>query len=417
MPAPVVDSIPAAVTRLLSARYPTLKVSTAWLSRCIQDLRSQDAALCTASEDQLAKAVRQALLDADLSDVVAPEYRQFGRPIEKMGEPGRGAVLLQIESMVDIGFSLSTQLDIAEARRDVRASLGADPLLDTGKLETEAKDVDDHMANFQAQEEENYQSTTVFPRRMLKLELSDGSEGGARRMVAVEIQRVPGLDMNTTPVGTKLLLKGAAMKKDYILLTPKDVQVEGGYVANKAKQGDEVFISKLRTKLGKPAQKAEATQGQGQPLIPQTETGVLTNESASADDDDDDESFLLAALDAEEEIIASQGPAPLSKQNAASKGSQAGSVVSRSQVTLPNRIKSSSSQSQSKPALTAQASNRTAPISLIDSDDEDEDKFFANLPEPDVVMQSIGSSSGESARPNISNTWNDPIVIESSPEP
>lgn len=300
-------------------------------------------------------------------------------------------MLLQIESMIDIGHSSSTQLEIAEARRDVKATINGEDLLETAQQDiansTAASAFGDHMTEFQAQEEGKMQSATVFPHRMLKLELSDGSNQGLSRMYAIEVDRVPALDMNKTKLGAKLLIKGSPIRSGYILLSPKEVTFEGGQVHEKAISADTNLINTLRAKLGKPA--VEITRA---PEVEQVAQSVPTPVNRKRvidvddlDDGDEDESFLLAALDAQEEALA--------ERSTALPRSASPTSPRKRQLLVPQTLKD---RTESKYAI-----NNTDSISLLDSDD---DELFAVLSEDALFNPS-------------SSTREDPIVIESSPEP
>ena len=137
---------------------------------CVQDLCRRNASLRKGSPQQLTVAVRRALLDTDLALVVSPSYTQLSPEAlrshtGKFGDAGRGAVLVQVESMIDIGYSASTQLEIAEARLEARRS-NIDPNVESKPTQPPSTD---HMAEFQASEDDKLSSTTLYPRRMLKV--------------------------------------------------------------------------------------------------------------------------------------------------------------------------------------------------------------------------------------------------------
>ncbi|SJX62297.1 uncharacterized protein SRS1_13144 [Sporisorium reilianum f. sp. reilianum] len=428
------EPIPAAVTRLLSARYPTLEVDPSWLTSCVERLRKRDASLRTCSPDQLARAVRQELLDSDLADVVPASYSRINAQRlssfrDKVGDVGRGAILVQIESMMDIGYSASSQLEIAEARRDARrANVDPNDVPAAAKATNNAEA--DHMADFQAQEDDKIQASTVFPRRMLKLELSDGSKGAT--VSAIELQRVSGLDMNTTSIGTKMLLKGALIKDGYLLLTPQTVSVEGGCVREKDRVAEDKLIDKLRLQLGKPLQSDASATG------PQASTSTSSNTRSSdrahapaaerGFSPDDDESELLAALEAEEarattNTSSTRAPAATGTRNLSSTTTEPPPPTrQRATLIVPESLTQTSTgkprSQQSNPAATKASATQDDPISLIDSDD---DALFAEI--PDALLDADLAGGGEiygrqpaSARSHH-NSREEPIVIESSPEP
>ncbi|GAC93029.1 hypothetical protein PHSY_000590 [Pseudozyma hubeiensis SY62] len=461
------EQVPAAVTRLLAARYPTLGIDPSWLSNCVRDIRQRGSAL--SGPDQLARSVRQELLESDLSDVVAASYGRLttealGSSSGKIGDSGRGAILVQIESMIDIGYSASSQLEIAEARREARRA-NVDP--NDVPAEAKAAADSDHMADFQAQEDDKIQTTTVYPRRMLKLELSDGSKSG--KVSAVELQRVSDLDMNTTRIGAKLLLKGASIMDGCLMITPQTVSLEGGYAPEKHRVAEDKFIDKLRAQLGKAPQSHTQANG-AHSTATLTSNGVGNpHQNANAVErgfsPDDDESELLAALEAEEEMmvaaatsskggLASTETKPASSSNNVQKPSSSAALASANQAAavaagrqratliLPEGMTQASAEtprSQRSDAPPRASATQQDPILLIDSDgdendddddddDDDDEEFLVAL--PDALLSGADEAvEHEQKRPRpepnrlgatssaaLSNSREQPIVIGSSPE-
>ena len=436
-------SIPPAVTRLLSARYPTLDIAPSWLINCVERIRQRDANLRTGSADQLARAVRQELLDSDLAKVVPASYRRIDADLVsslagKAGDAGRGAILVQIESMIDIGYSAASQLEIAEARREARranvdpneASASVNSAPSTSNAEP------DHTADFQAQEDDKMSATTVYPRRMLKLELSDGSQGA--NVTAIELQRIGALDMNTTGIGAKLLLKGTLIKDGYLLLAPQTVSVEGGRVREKDKVAESKLIDRLRLQLGKAPQSESSAESMQQTMASNAvEQASRRTAAATADrgfSPDDDESELLAALAAEEDFMAVKSSSRTRQEPAAAVATSSAATTAhppvgqRGTLIVPENMAQSSSgkpRSQaSNTAATKASVTQGDPISLIDSD---EDELFASV--PDALLDDMADvdedfgrqhESRRRANPASTKTLNsreEPIIIESSPEP
>jgi hypothetical protein len=70
--------------------------------------------------------------------------------------------------------------------------------------------------------------TTNSNYRTFKLSLTDG----VRRVFALEYRRVPVLDLERTPPGTKILVRDVLVRRGVLLLLPQNVQVLGGRVAS-----------------------------------------------------------------------------------------------------------------------------------------------------------------------------------------
>nr|CDI53027.1 conserved hypothetical protein [Melanopsichium pennsylvanicum 4] len=416
---------------------------TFWFRRrsCVKQIRQRDPAI-TATPDQLARAVRQKLLDSDLHRIVPASYckltpEAFRSPSAKVGDAGRGAVLTQIESMIDIGYSASSQLEIAEARCEARRT-NVDPNDGLAEAKLTAATVvaaADHMADFQAQEDDKVQTTTVYSRRMLRLELSDGSK--LANVFAIELQRIPGLDMNTTKMGSKLLLKGALIKDGYLLLTPQTVLVEGGGVREKDGVAEEKLIEKLRVQLGKsPSSSVKASDNSRDTSVGGA-TGpasdLITARPQRSFSPDEDESELLAALEAEEEMtVASAVPAVDIASNShtrdatsnVSTSNQAQPKRERAELPMPDGMSQSSwikchSQPSNIKTTPRQTATQQDPIMLLDSDD---DRLYDSLDDNALNAVDVESKLEPVQRPSqaadaVSNSRYEPIVIESSPEP
>lgn len=395
--------------------------------------------------------------------------------------------------MIDIGIPLSTQLEIAQSRLEARASN-----VDPNAIPSDTKPTqpaNDHMSDFQAQEDNLTQSSTIFPRRMLKLELSDGSKGP--NVFGIELQRIAGLDMNTTKIGTKVLLKGVMVRDGYLLLTPKGVVVEGGEVREKDVVGEERLVGWLREKLGKPKveERAVLRSTEDQNAAARVPAGAAKRDFSPDEDEymllaaldgsssardgnatarvpaaagaerefspdedeymllaaldgsgsarggnttarvpaaaaaergfspDEDEYMLLAALDAEEKAVMGSASAP--KQH----NTDAAPAPTRKPAALvvpEGMTRSQQSGSNTKREETT--------ISIVDSDDDElfksfdddeNEKLFASIPDDVLSIVDSGSQAGQkqqraAAKPpasSLSNSRDDPILIESSPEP
>lgn len=394
-----------------------------------------------ASSDQLAREVRRELLDTDLAKVVPRSYSRLTpealrSPSGKVGDAGRGAVLVQIESVLDIGYSASSQLEIAEARREARRA-NVDPNYVPAGVQaaqpTQSQGFD-HMASFQAQEDDKVQASTLFPRRMLKLELSDGSMCG--KASAIELQRISGLDMNTTRIGSKLLLKGALIKDDYLLLTPKTAVMEGGVVQEKDKVAEDKLIMQLRAQLGKPGRGEKAT-----PLVQasgnnNTAVASSTKEAEEAVPErsfspDEDESMLLAMLADEEEVMASTSKhsaavrhdhktgerGPSTAEHSTSNKEAPPPTRKRATLIIPEGMSQTSAgqpRSQQVDVIVKPKATQEDPISLVESDDDD---LVASIPDTNLSGAGNLVAGKEEEHATLSNSRYEPIVIESSPEP
>ncbi|PWN52793.1 hypothetical protein IE53DRAFT_249926 [Violaceomyces palustris] len=270
--------VPPSLIRSLSNQFPTLTIIPSWLSQSVISVK-QAAGSRSLSDAELLSRVRQRLLASDMSAFSMSPTLPDNVPSHVDGWVGAGprkAVMVQIVSILDIGVSAQSQLDVAEARKAAKTMLGGEAMLDPsgsapgstvnttdlGDVEPPASlQGDDPMADFYAQEDEAGRPATVFSRKMLRMELSDGHNKVLAP--AFEHKRIANLDMNSMQLGCKLLLRGAKIRHGHILLSPSCVTVLGGRVDDLADRFEDSLINKLRAKLGKgpiePGKKSEPT--------------------------------------------------------------------------------------------------------------------------------------------------------------
>ncbi|KAN0064523.1 hypothetical protein ACQY0O_002151 [Thecaphora frezii] len=443
------EQIPTAVTRLLSARYPTLRINPIWLSQCVGYLRDLPEPIRPVTDDQLAKQVRQQLLAADLGAATLSTTGSFPSDLTSheqttIAAGTKNALLVQVVSIMDIGVSAAAQLEVAEARKAARSTLGGPSLLypaistvnataparalnggeDNG--EQHEADAASHMADFAAQEEEAGRPSTVFPRKMLQLLLSDGHTA---EVAAFEHERVQGLDMNETMLGCKILLKGAHVRRGQILLTPKCIVLEGGQVEEWQAEAEDRLINLLRQKLGKaplepitnggtrpdplPASSATAGTRAAQPRAaapqapspppPQRQARPAPpsrpqHERTTIDEFDaleDDEDLLLLAAAEMEDLI--QQPPTVAA---------AAAVEAKPPTAIAIRAtngRSANGQTVKREVASSQTTRQVETIVLSESEDEKQ------------VNRSDAAVSR--AQMQVQSSRENPIVIESSPEP
>ncbi|EIW68272.1 hypothetical protein TREMEDRAFT_63442 [Tremella mesenterica DSM 1558] len=152
-------------------------------------------------------------------------------------------------SITEIGSSAFQLQTVLEQRRDV---------LD-GKTRIRRMDEEE-------EEEGEDGRLPVYPRGMLKLELSDGR--GV--MKGLEYRRLGGLVLGETALGSKLLLHNARMlfDKKKVLLTPENCTILGYSVDHLEAEQPRQFVRSLMRRMGKPVssdQIGQTPQQQHQP--------------------------------------------------------------------------------------------------------------------------------------------------------
>lgn len=208
---------PAPVKRWLASVYPTLQLDPVWLDECLHYLSTHRQDLMGAT---LLKTVEQQILLSPLESCTASGSLPPGASEEQDGilSPGKGQ-LLQIISMDEVGHSALHLKETLQARReDAKLGVEADRVRVQGLTqEGEAEDAGTGAAGVSGG------GAARFPRAMLKLELSDGHS----TLQALEYRRIPALDLGSTDLGSKLLLKNARLRRGVVLLEPETVTLKG----------------------------------------------------------------------------------------------------------------------------------------------------------------------------------------------
>lgn len=213
---------PAPVKRWLASVYPTLQLDPEWLAECLAYLSTHRQDLLGAAA--LLKTVEQQILLSPLEACTS----QGSLPVDLEGQdgilsPGK-AVLVQVVSMDEVGQSAVSLRDALQARReDARLGLQADRVRVQGLTQDGAEAEDGSAAAGGSSGNGPTAGAASYPRAMLKLELSDGHSV----CTAIEYRRVPALDLASTELGAKLLLKNAQLRRGTILLEPHTVTVKG----------------------------------------------------------------------------------------------------------------------------------------------------------------------------------------------
>ncbi|ETW83146.1 hypothetical protein HETIRDRAFT_126445 [Heterobasidion irregulare TC 32-1] len=132
-------------------------------------------------------------------------------------------VLVQITSLTEIGHSAFTLQNIRQTRIDRAdlAGLGGDDAEDEGPVPR-------------------------YPRSMLRLQLSDGFT----TINAIEFRNLPDLILGETPLGYKLMLKNAFVRRGIVFLEPKYVILKGHQAEDLEAHQDRDLVRGLRSRMG-----------------------------------------------------------------------------------------------------------------------------------------------------------------------
>ncbi|KAL0574987.1 hypothetical protein V5O48_006975 [Marasmius crinis-equi] len=222
---------PSAILKHLSTKYPKPRVDLEWLQGCYDWIVGEKNWNPEDDLDKIIDEVESQLLASDLRDSM----------VHGSGIPARiadndttkstlsGPILVQIESITDIGvsaYNLNKTMSIREERRAAGES-----------NEGEADD-----------EVEEEGPIPEFTRSMLRFEICDGST----TMRAMEYRRIPQLKLGQTPLGFKLLIKNVEIRRGIAFLEPDSVVLKGGEEYNLNQRQSGQFANSLRIRLGLP---------------------------------------------------------------------------------------------------------------------------------------------------------------------
>ncbi|EFP89110.2 uncharacterized protein PGTG_14951 [Puccinia graminis f. sp. tritici CRL 75-36-700-3] len=244
-PVRMADSVvPRAVRNWFRTTYPTLVFEETWLTQCCEYLQTH----FDLTPPQLIKKIENQLLLSDLStstsaetpplkDLWIPE-QDAERQTKVQHLPNRG-ILVQIQSITEIGHS-------ALSLRTVHQKL-----IDDAQGRDRVLDLEDP-------ESQDRQAPILYPRAMLKFDLSDGHH----TIPAIEYQKIDGLSLAETPLGCKLLIKSATIRRGLLLLTSENTTIKGFQVDELDLNRDRILQEGLNARLSRAADNPERNDDQ-----------------------------------------------------------------------------------------------------------------------------------------------------------
>ena len=139
---------------------------------------------------RLTDTTEEALLDSDLKDSMQsgtgfPDDIATANDLTVQGS----SILVQIVDITEIGHSAFSLTNVRQTRLDQEDLAG---LARQNEEENENQD----------QVDEDIGPIPKYPRSMLKLQLSDGTV----TVPAIEVKRIPGLELGVTPLGCKVIV-------------------------------------------------------------------------------------------------------------------------------------------------------------------------------------------------------------------
>ncbi|KAN0092963.1 hypothetical protein V8E55_003747 [Tylopilus felleus] len=243
----------------IAHNYQKPAIDQEWVSDCSDWISSELGLDPTRNFDQFIHHVEAQLLQSNLADSTVPgsgidpllvasnpgparprpsTARRTARhaPPQKK-TTGATPLLVEIKSITEIAHSAFNLLNTHQTRLD-RADLGLAH--------------EDNNAELHPDEDEG--PVPKFPRGMLRFELSDG----LTTFRAIEFRSLPQLELSTTPLGYKMLLKSTPIRNGTAFLEPSNVILKGYKTEDHDINREQVFLSILRKRLGRPDPPPEA---------------------------------------------------------------------------------------------------------------------------------------------------------------
>ncbi|KAF8575164.1 hypothetical protein K439DRAFT_1370627 [Ramaria rubella] len=218
---------PALITNWIRQAYPKPTVDPAWLDACLawmsEELHLNDI---NSQADEIISNVDSQLLNSDLHDSMVAGTG-FPRDIGSAENTRlRGNILVQIQGMTEIGHSAFSLQNVQQTR------------IDRADLAGLAGDGDE------AAEDEG--PVPKYPRSMLRFDLSDGSQ----TLRAIEFRPLPAFELGTTPLGFKMILKDAPIRRGIAFLDPSNIVLKGCMTEELDVNRAADFARGLRMRLG-----------------------------------------------------------------------------------------------------------------------------------------------------------------------
>ncbi|GAA5985135.1 hypothetical protein JCM10908_002536 [Rhodotorula pacifica] len=276
--------IPEALHRWYRSSYPTLSFNPEWLQACVDYLVENEPS-AKGSVPGLIKAVEVQLLSSDLDSSVIPPstlpayenethvdpsvkrqvlFRATGgggdEPSSSKGmKPStatarkKAGVLVQVMEVDDVAHSALSLVDTLSEKKEARklAAKGARAGGGEGRI-MDLHDDEQHPEEEDLDAEAKRKALATgaeptFPRGSGRFVLGDG---GPKRWVAFELQKIAGLGLEEIKLGTKLLIHDVPCINGILMLTPQNTIVKGYQVEELEVVKEWHFENAFRARLG-----------------------------------------------------------------------------------------------------------------------------------------------------------------------
>ncbi|KAJ4500805.1 hypothetical protein C8R41DRAFT_750976 [Lentinula lateritia] len=221
---------PEAIINWLKHHYPKPHIDPEWLQACYDWIVTEKNMNPVTDMQKIIQEVEVQLLESDLRDSmlhgtgIPNNVANINTAYSKLTGP---PILVQIEAITDVGvsaYSLHKTRLIREERRDAGEEQEGEA---DGEVEGEGP-------------------IPNYTRSMLRLELSDG----ATTLRAAEYRPIHELTLGHTPLGYKLQIQNAEVRRGIIFLEPRNITIKGHLVSDREVNQEAEFAHGLRRRLG-----------------------------------------------------------------------------------------------------------------------------------------------------------------------
>ncbi|KAJ4477247.1 hypothetical protein J3R30DRAFT_3483716 [Lentinula aciculospora] len=239
---------PEAITSWLKRHYPKPQIDPEWLQACYDWIISDKNMNPAADMQKIIEEVEVQLLESDLRDSmlhgtgIPNDITNINAAHSKLTGP---PVLVQIEAITDVGvsaYSLNKTRIIRQERRIAGEEQEGEA---DGEVEGEGP-------------------IPNYSRSMLRLELSDG----ATTLRATEYRPIPELTLGGTPLGYKLQIQNAEVRRGIIFLEPRNIKMKGHMISDREVNQEADLAQGLRRRLGLPEPVVDTVRQSAYPQNP-----------------------------------------------------------------------------------------------------------------------------------------------------
>ncbi|KAF9456620.1 hypothetical protein BDZ94DRAFT_1275214 [Collybia nuda] len=223
--------VPLQVTQWVDKIYKRPRVDPEWLNDCYEWLITEGGHNPGTNLQALLEAVEHQIMESNFGDSMLPGT---GLPTH-VAVPTTTTVLEGLHVLVEV-------VSITEV---ANSAFNLNQTHNAREERMKAGDVDDGEGEGDI-EVEGEGPMPKYPRGMLKLQLYDGTI----TLPAIEYRSLPGLSLENTPLGFKMILKDLTIRRGIAWLEPESIILMGHKTGDRDECRQSEFVRGLRTRMG-----------------------------------------------------------------------------------------------------------------------------------------------------------------------